>query len=87
MSRIHTDLSGNVTKTVGQDHAVGNFVQVTDKRWARNPEDIQGKGFVLDWDELSGFSINLIGAEKKDLKNNTKLLVLCDDFARQTAVN
>jgi hypothetical protein len=85
MSRIHTDLSGNVTKTIGEDHAVGRFVQLTDKRYAGTPEDIQGEGFVLDWDELFGFNVNLINAEVKDLSNNTKLLVLCDDFAHQLA--
>jgi len=81
MPRNSTDLSPAVRKIVGIDHAVGEFVQIYDVRWSKHPNDIQGEGIVLDWDELFGFNVNLIHAELKDLENNTKLLVLCDDFA------
>lgn len=81
MSRIHKDLSEFVTMTTGVDHVIGAFVQISDRRYASSAEDIQGEGYVLDWDTLFKFSINHIEAETEDLTDEQKLLELCNKFA------
>lgn len=82
MGRSHVNLSTDVILTTGTDHAVGQFLQLSDQRYSQSSEDIQGEGYVLDWDQLFGFNINLIGAKLEDLKDSAKLLELCNDFAK-----
>lgn len=77
MSRYGSDLSENVVVTRGNDHAVGQFVQVQDSRLPED-KDPQGEQYVVDWDSLFGFSVNLIGAELADLYDDIKLHALCD---------
>jgi hypothetical protein len=85
MSRFHEELSGDVTITTGDDHALGRFMQVSDQRYARSGEDEQGEGYVLNWDQVFGFSTNLIGATREQLGDNDKILELCNEFARSLA--
>lgn len=80
MSRHNRYLDEVTVITRGFDHALGPFVQVCDGRWAVSPKDIQGEGFVLDYDKLFGFGINLIGATEDDLLDDKKLKDLTNKF-------
>lgn len=73
---------GDIHIIRGSDHAVGRFVQVADGRFAGSDKDEQGEGYVMDWDSLFGFSVNLIGATVDDLYNDTKLRKLSDIYAK-----
>lgn len=55
------------------------FVQIKDKRYAMHPDDYQGEGYVLDWDQL-GFSINEIGATEEQLADDKELVRLTEKF-------
>lgn len=68
--------------TTGKDHAIGKFIQIQDRRYSQSDKDDQGEGYVLDWDEMFGFTINLINATLEDLKDTNKLVSLCDEFAK-----
>jgi hypothetical protein len=76
----------NIDIIRGSDHAVGKFIQITDRRYAGTPEDYQGEGYVLDHDAF-GFTINLIGAVESDLNDDTKLIALTESFIKSRGLN
>lgn len=78
MSRTVIDPSPDISIIRGKDHILGNFVQIQDRRYANSDKDEQGEGYVMDWDELWGFTINLIHAEIIDLHDDVKLLELAN---------
>ena len=63
MSRktIYHDSRLNVV--TGDDHALGKFYQIFDKKFER--ESLDGEGLVLDWSERFGFEINYTGISKQ----------------------
>lgn len=64
----------------GTDHAIGRFLDITDRRFAGTKDDQQGEGYLLEWSDLFGISTNLIGATVEDLKDQTKLIQLVESF-------
>lgn len=60
----------------GTDHAIGKFLDITDDRFAGIDADDQGEGYVFEWSEMFGITINLIGAEIEDIDNQGKLIEL-----------
>jgi hypothetical protein len=84
MSRKHTDLSPNCTLTRGTDHALGNFIQLSDLRYALSDEDEQGEGYILEWDAVFGFTKNLINATEADLGDDKRLLELANEFFKES---
>lgn len=87
MSRNHKNLSQLAIVTRGSDHVLGRFVQVSDVRYALSGDDMQGEGYVLDWDEGFGFTTNLIGAKVEDLGDDNKLLELVNVFCKENDYN
>lgn len=89
MSRNHMQLSENVIITTGDDHEFGAFIQLSDKRYARSSDDIQGEGYVLDWDERREFTINLIDTDTDTMNEsditlrNETLLRLANEFCKE----
>ncbi len=58
----------------GRDHALGEFLQITDERFRTSGKDLQGEGYVLDWDALCGFSVNEIKATLADIESGPERL-------------
>lgn len=59
MSRNTLYHDARFTLVGGQDHMLGNFIQLFDKQMeAETPE---GEGLVLDWSQGFGMEINLTG--------------------------
>lgn len=81
MSRNTQTPNENISIHSGSDHAVGWFIQISDKRFAGTPQDHQGEGYVLDYDRF-GFGTNLIGATEKDLGDIDKLMELTEAFIK-----
>lgn len=89
MSRQERKITKHITLVLGSDHALGQFMQVTDSRYAGTAEDHQGEGYVLDLDDMFGPQINLIGIKEDDLIeftkqgriNNARIIELTDAFA------
>jgi hypothetical protein len=80
MSRHEKKISEHVTVISGSDHALGNFIQVQDSRYAGSPDDYQGEGYVLDYDQALGFSINLLNLKKEDLPfNDEQIIARCNE--------
>ena len=87
MSRNHVDYSPDVHVIWGNDHALGEFIQIYDNRFAGTEGDPQGEGYVFEWDRLFGVTLNLIGLPKEKMENaiilsDLKDLVLgkCNEF-------
>lgn len=78
MSRQTIKINENTTIYQGIDHALGKFIQVTDKRFEKESEE--GEGYVLDYDDLFGFSVNLINAKTDDLSSFEKMVELTNNF-------
>ena len=71
------------TYIMGNDPILGMFLQITDYRYQTSGKDDQGEGYVLDWDGLCGFSVNLINATEKDIHTGPeKLQELVETFIR-----
>lgn len=66
----------------GKDDVLGEFVQIADMRFASTPQDYQGEGYVLDYDEL-GWTLNRIGATIQDLSSDEKLVSLTNAWWRK----
>jgi len=80
MSRNLVDLNENIYIVKGNDHAVGKFVQICDKRAEKKlPEDV-----LLDYDEFLGFSVNFLSVKKEEIwevaMNEEKVIELCNNF-------
>lgn len=65
----------------GNDHAIGKFIDITDRRYAGCPDDEQGEGYILEWSQLFGFTTNLIGATPEDLLSFDALQAKVEAFA------
>lgn len=77
MSR-RLDLNTETTNIIrGSDHAVGQFVQVVDSRYNDDPS---GEGYLVDYDQLFGFSYNVINLPKSELYNNESILRYVNKF-------
>ena len=59
MSRIVKPLTEHITIIYGKDHSIGNFVDITDSRFANSKDDEQGEGYIFEWSQLFGASTNL----------------------------
>lgn len=65
--RQETKLDESTYVIQGHDHAVGRFVQICNDHYAKSKHDLQGEGYVFDWDEMFGVSLNLIEIDDLDL--------------------
>lgn len=84
MSRKIIPENENVTVITGSDHAIGGFVDVLDKRYARSTEDQQGEGYVFEWSSVFGISTNLIEATEEDIKQGRdRVIQLCNIFCEK----
>lgn len=70
-----------ITVITGDDHAIGRFIQVIDTRFRDTEHDIQGEGYVMEYDNTFGFTLNLIGLTKSDLPfSDAAIIKGCDAF-------
>lgn len=58
----------------GSDLVLGSFLQITDERFRDSDKDVQGEGYILDWDATFGFSVNEINATLFDIHKGPKHL-------------
>lgn len=81
MSRKSSDLNEHITVHGGDDHAVGSFFEITDKRSIDEPGD-SGEGYVFQWDEAFGIGINKIKTTIEDIKKHgpTYIIEMCDKY-------
>lgn len=61
MSRSTIYADKRLTVIAGNDHVLGNFFQIFDKK-VETPE---GEGLVFDWSERFGIETNFTGLSKK----------------------
>lgn len=69
MARNVNNATPNTDFVYGPDAIVGKYVQISDRRFAGHPLDGTGEGYILDWDEMLGFTTNLIGATEEEVKS------------------
>lgn len=83
MSRIERKINQTTTVVTGNDHAIGQFLQVQDVRYARSNKDDQGEGYILEYDTMFGFTTNLVGATKEDIPfNDNRIIELTEAFVK-----
>ena len=92
MSRILEQVNDNIVVIHGNDHAIGSFLDVTDKRYAFSGKDEQGEGYVFQWSRMfntkkKGMN-NLINLDKDKLDQLPKekginyIIECCDAFIK-----
>jgi len=80
MARIYEPHGENITIVRGTDHVLGRFIQIQDNRYMRSGNDLQGEGYVFEWDEAFGITLNLIRANPSDVLDSKKLIALTNKF-------
>lgn len=85
MSRYEQPIGENITIHLGIDHAIGEFLDIADERFAGNDEDESGEGFVLEWCQMFGITTNFIGATVDDISNLDVLIAKTNSFAASLA--
>jgi len=83
MSRKVFDLNENISIAYGSDHALGQFIDIMDKRYASSDKDEQGEGYLVEWCNLFGFSQNQIDITVEGLKDEATVIELCDEFVKE----
>ena len=83
MSRKTHNLNKNITIAYGSDHAIGQFIDVMDKRYANSDKDEQGEGYLVEWCTLFGFSQNQIGITVEGLQDEVTVIELCNIFVSE----
>lgn len=59
MTRFSRKLTPYITVNHGEDHAIGKFYNLTDRRYVGSPEDEQGEGYIFKYSDKFGISTNL----------------------------
>lgn len=69
MSRQFTKIPGSehTNYITGYDEILGNFLDITDNRYAGTINDKQGEGFVLEYSDFFKISTNLIRIDKQTM--------------------
>ena len=80
MSRKTLELQKDTDVHYGGDHAIGTFIDITDRRYANSGKDEQGEGYIVEWSEKFGFNTNLIGITAEELRNSSDTIRLVNKF-------
>lgn len=83
MSRKTINLNENITVAFGNDHMLGQFIDIMDRRYAHSGKDEQGEGYLVEWCTAFEFSQNQIGITVEDLKDAPKVIELCNKFVNE----
>lgn len=83
MSRRSRMIANHIEVSMGFDHALGQFIQITDSRYAGTEDDYQGEGYVFEWDESFGITTNLINLTVEEMNDNDAIASKCNAFASQ----
>lgn len=98
MSRVRTPLyksvvnpDGSITEHpivfyTGLDRVLGNFLDVTDSRFAGSEFDEQGEGYLFEWNERFGISTNLIGLTEETMRDGTQILVAVESYLTKIGI-
>jgi len=80
MSRYTSELGKDIQLHSGSDQVLGGFFDITDKRYADSDKDEQGEGYVVEWSQAFKFSTNLIGINRNELGDPSRIKELCNKF-------
>jgi len=82
MSRQWERVTDDITIYFGTDHALGLWLDITDKRYAVSEQDEQGEGYVYEYSQKFGVSTNLVELtmEEIDFHNRATVIEKCNLF-------
>lgn len=80
MSRKVLKITEHITVINGLDHAIGNFIDIQDSRFANSYLDKQGEGYVFEYSDKFEISTNLVGLKYEDLKSKEIIIERCNQF-------
>jgi hypothetical protein len=83
MSRKIHNINENISVAYGADHALGQFIDIMDRRYAESGKDEQGEGYLVEWCGAFQFSQNHIDITLEGLKDEAKIIELCDKFVKE----
>lgn len=83
MSRRTHNVNENITVAYGNDHMLGQFIDIMDNRYASSGKDEQGEGYLVEWCSASEFSQNQIGITLEGLKDEATVIELCNKFVKE----
>ena len=83
MSRKVHNINQNISVAYGNDHALGKFIDIMDRRYAVSGKDEQGEGYLVEWCEAFKFSQNQIDITVEGLTDEATVIELCDKFIKE----
>jgi hypothetical protein len=83
MSRKIHNVNENITVAYGNDHMLGQFIDIMDRRYAESGKDEQGEGYLVEWCTVFEFNQNQIGITVEGLKDEATVIELCDKFVKE----
>ena len=87
MGRRIEEITENITIAYGNDHELGTFVDVMDRRYAESGFDEQGEGYIIEWCKAFQFSTNLVGITFEDLIDEDKLTKIVNNYYDKQGYN
>lgn len=80
MSRNVRKVNDNITIVYGTDHAIGQFLDITDKRYAQSGFDEQGEGYVCEHSSMFPYDNSLIQLDFDEPITKEIIIKACDEF-------
>ena len=80
MSRNVRVITGSITMAYGEDHALGVFIDIDDRRAETEEND---EGNVYSFDRAFGVTVNLIKLRAEFRNDDKKIIELCDIYIKK----
>lgn len=82
MSKELIPIDENLSIDMGDDHALGFYLQIIDIRYMNSGLDVQGEGFIFCYDDLYQVTFNLIRLKVEDMLNFEVIKELADIYIK-----
>lgn len=79
MSRNESQISETTWVINGKDKSIGRFIDIRDER----VKDEQGEGYLVEWSDMFGFSVNLLDLSFKELTNFRTVIQKVNNYVEQ----
>lgn len=71
MARHHKKINDQLDSWYGNDHAIGQFVDITSKTYAGSKQDEQGEGYIFEYSDMFKIGTNLANLTLEEVIKET----------------
>jgi len=82
MSRTSKVITDNIVIHFGTDHAIGRFLDITDKRYAESGLDEQGEGYVFEHSDMFPSDNTKVIIDMDEPLTVPVIIQACDEFIK-----